>query len=252
MNYKNFIIILAISLLSHCSTPIKNSSKQFQSIERFNNKGFALVFSENLLNTKKVNKKLDNRSYLILQKNLKKNSNVKITNLLNNKSLIAKVKSSRSEYPNFYNSVVSQRIAEDLEIDSNEPYVEIFLISNNSSFVAKKTKTWEEEKEVAEKAPVDGITINDLNQVKAKVKKAKKKKFLYSIKIADFYYEKSAIQMIERIEKETSIKKFKILALSKTKFRVILGPFNDINSLKNSYNKTTILDFENLEIIRHD
>ena len=39
---------------------------------------------------------------------------------------------------------------------------------------------------------------------------------------------------------------------TKTNFRVILGPFNDINSLKNSYNKAAILDFENLEIIRHD
>ena len=58
--------------------------------------------------------------------------------------------------------------------------------------------------------------------------------------------------MIKRIKKETSIKKYKILSLSKTNFRVIVGPFNDINSLKNSYNKTSILDFENLEIIRHD
>ena len=58
--------------------------------------------------------------------------------------------------------------------------------------------------------------------------------------------------MIKRIRNETSIKNFKVLALSKTNFRVILGPFNDINSLKNSYNKAAILDFENLEIIRHD
>ena len=120
------------------------------------------------------------------------------------------------------------------------------------SFIAKKTKTWEEEKEVAEKAPVDGIVINDLNEIKIKKEKNKPRKFLYSIKIADFYYEKSAIEMIKRIKNETLIKKYKILSLSKTNFRVILGPFNDINSLKNSYNKASILNFENLEIIRHD
>ena len=58
--------------------------------------------------------------------------------------------------------------------------------------------------------------------------------------------------MVERIKNETSIKRYKVLSLSKTKFRVILGPFNDINSLKNSYNNALLLNFENLEIIHHD
>ena len=61
------------------------------------------------------------------------------------------------------NSVISKRIAEILELDLNEPYIEITLISKNSTFVAKKSKTFEEEKEVAEKAPVDGIKISNLN-----------------------------------------------------------------------------------------
>ena len=91
-----------------------------------------------------------------------------------------------------------------------------------------------------------------LNKVKVKKEKNKPQVFSYSIKIADFYYEKSALEMIKRIKNETQIKKYKILSLSKTNFRVILGPFSDINSLKNSYNKASILDFENLEIIRHD
>ena len=172
--------------------------------------------------------------------------------MLNNKTVIAKVLSNKVNYPFFYNSVISQRIAEDLNLDFNEPYISISLISNNSSFIAKKTKTWEEEKEVAEKAPVDGIVISDLNKVKVKKEKNKPQVFSYSIKIADFYYEKSALEMIKRIKNETQIKKYKILSLSKTNFRVILGPFSDINSLKNSYNKASILDFENLEIIRHD
>ena len=58
-------------------------------------------------------------------------------------------------------------------------YIEIILISKNSTFVAKKAKTFEEEKNVAEKAPVDGIQINDLNAKKIK-KKIKKKFFLFN------------------------------------------------------------------------
>ena len=239
-------------LLSNCSSGIKNNTVKLQIGEKFSNKGFTMIFNESLYKQNIINKKIDNRSYLIFQKNLKRNSHVKITNLLNNKSLIAKVKSNKSNYPHFFNSVITERISEDLEINLNEPYIEISLISNNSSFVAKKTKTWDEEREVAEKAPIDGIVINDLNNMNIKEKPDKSRKFSYSIKLADFYYKKSALQLVDRIKKETSLKKFTIEPLSETQFRVILGPFNDINSLKNSYNNTAVLNFENLEIIRND
>ena len=252
MNFNKYLIILSFFFLTNCSVTNYDTSKQFKVNDRFINKGFTLIYNEDLFQKKIVNKKIDNRSYLIFQKNLKKNSSVKITNLLNNKTVIAKVKSNKSDYPHFFNSVITQRIAKDLEINLNEPYVEISLISNNSSFIAKKTKTWEEEKEVAQKAPVDGIVINDLNNTQIKKVKKESVKFSYSIKIADFYYKKSALQMLDRIRNETSLKNFNIISLSKTKFRVILGPFNDINSLKNSYNKTTVLNFDNLEVIRND
>ena len=39
------------------------------------------------------------------------------------------------------------------------------LVSKNSTFVAKKAKMFEEERSVAEKAPVDGIQINDFNDL---------------------------------------------------------------------------------------
>ncbi len=99
-----------------------------------------MIFNRKYQESNEISKKIDNRSYLIFQRNLKKNSNVKITNLLNGKTLIAKVKSSKVNYPSFYNSVITERISEDLEINPSEPYVEITLISNNSSFVAKKNK----------------------------------------------------------------------------------------------------------------
>ena len=252
MNFNKYLIIFLILVPISCTKNANNITKDFSFTDRFTNKGFTLVFDDILFQENIIDKKMDDRSYFIFQRNLKKNSTVKITNLLNNKSVIAKVKSNKSNYPLFFNSVITKRISEDLEINQDEPYVEIALITNNSSFIAKKAKTWEEEKEVAEKAPIDGIVINDLNKTKVKKKVDKSNKFLYSIKIADFYYKKSAQQMVERIKNETSIKRYKVLSLSKTKFRVILGPFNDINSLKNSYNNALLLNFENLEIIHHD
>ena len=110
---------------------------------------------------------------------------------------------------------------------------------------------FEEERSVAEKAPVDGILINDLNKKKVQNNKIKNKKFSYSIKIADFYYKDSAKIMINRIKNKANLKKIKIIKLSETKYRVLLGPFNDIKSLKDSFEKMNFLDFENLEILKN-
>ena len=57
--------------------------------------------------------------------------------------------------------------------------------------------------------------------------------------------------MVSRIENETSIKDTKIKKLSQTKFRVLIGPFNDIKSLKDSFEKLKSLNFENLEIFKN-
>ena len=56
--------------------------------------------------------------------------------------------------------------------------------------------------------------------------------------------------MLNRIKSETYLKNIQIKEISKTKYRVLLGPFNDINSLKESFEKINSLYFENLEIIK--
>ena len=249
MNSK-FLLILFISIfLISCDQSLNTTSlkKNVKIEKKYSNLGFALVYNENL---KKI-KKIDERSLNIYHKSLKRKSIVKITNLKNKKSLIANVKSNRIKFSDFYNSIISPRIAEDLELDLTEPYIEITLISKNSSFIAKKTKTFEEEKKVAEKAPIDGIQISDLNFKKEKTKKIKKNVFSYSIKLADFYYKDSAQLVVDRINKETSLKNHKIIKLSKTKYRVLIGPFNDINSLKESFEKIKPLNFENIEILKN-
>ena len=57
--------------------------------------------------------------------------------------------------------------------------------------------------------------------------------------------------MISRIKNETNIKNSRIQQLSKTKFRVLIGPFNDIKSLKDNYEKLRPMNFENLEILNN-
>ena len=50
---------------------------------------------------------------------------------------------------------------------------------------------------------------------------------------------------------EASITNLKIITLSKTKYRVLIGPFNDIKSLKDSFEKMKSFNFENLEILKN-
>ena len=198
----------------------------FKIDKKYKNSGFALIYNDNL----KL-KKLDQRSLQVFHRSLKAKSKVKITNPTNKKSLIAEVKSNRIQFSNFYNAIISQRIAEELEINYGEPYIEIILISKDSTFIANKAKTFDEEKKVAQKAPIDGIQISDLNgSIEKKPKKKSYRNFSYSIKIADFYYKRSAKLMINRIKTETLIKNVKLIELSKTNYRVLLGPFNDIKS----------------------
>ena len=137
-----------------------------------------------------------------------------------------------------------------MEIDQKEPYVEIKELLENSLFVAKKSKTFDEEKKVAAKAPVEDIKIKNLSNSITENEKIVNKNFIYIIKIADFYFEKSAKDMILRIKNETIIKKVKINKISSTKFRVFLGPFKNLNSLKNEFDAINTLQFENIEIIK--
>ena len=249
MKYKFYINFVFFLLLLNCNQSSYNKAKKIDiSVESgYKNSGFALVYNDKLENIKK----LEPRSLDIYHKFLKKKSIVKITNPRNGKYLIAKVNSKRVKFSNFYNSILSLRIAEELELDLTEPFIEIVLLSKGSTFVAKKAKMFEEEKKVAEKAPVDGIKINDLNLKKVKKVKIKKKKFSYIIKVADFYYKESANLMAERIKDESLINNVDIVKLSETKYRVLIGPFNDIKSLRNSFEKMGLFNFENLEILNN-
>jgi len=252
MFYKNILILIFFLFLANCTTEnlIKNKKNKYF-INTYKNKGFALIYSEDLYKQKIISNKIDERSLIIFQKNLKINTKVKITNITNGKSMIGTV-GKKSTYPSFNNVVLSKRIAQELNLDINQPYVEIIEIFENSIFVAKKAKTYDEEKSVAIKAPVNDISINDLNVTTKKVKKNVNINFSYTIKIADFYFNDTALTMIDRIKTESPIRNPKVEKISNKKYRVYLGPFSNIYSLQKSYNDIRILEFDNLEIIKND
>ena len=248
---KNFLFFIFFLFVTNCVSENSTIKSNLIIKDSFTNKGFALIYNNKLYDEKIISNQLDERSLIIFQKNLKKNTQVKITNILNNKSLVAKV-GRKSNYPFFNNSVITNRIVKQLEIDIKEPYIEIKAVPEDSLFVAKKAKTFDEEKKVANKVPVNNISIDNLNKKKKNNKSRLNRKFSYIIKVADFYFNETALLMVNRINSETEINNSNVKKISNGNFRVYLGPYNNIYSLQKSYNNIKILNFENIEIIKND
>ena len=223
MKYKFILLYLFILLNSCTSYNSKEISSNYPILEKFTNSGFTLIFNNDLYKDKVITKKINERDLIIFQRNLKRGTAVKITNPFNEKTIIAKV-GDNAVYPNFNNSVVSIRIANELEIDINEPYIILEEIRDNALFIAKKSKTFDEEKKVADKAPVDSISINDLNEKIEKKIIIKKKNFSYIVKIADFYYKKTADEMAKRIKIELNLNTVGINKINENK--KIIGVVN--------------------------
>ena len=252
MLYKKLLTLCCFILLNNCTTATLTKNKDSISLDNpFINKGFGLIYDKTYYDKKIISKKINDRSLIIFQRNLKKDTIVKITNILNNKSIIGTV-GKNADYPLFNNAVLSLRIADEIDLNENEPYVEILEVLEDAIFVAKRAKTFEEEKKVADKAPVNNINISDLNTKQTNTKNGLSKKFSYEIKIADFYFNDTALLLVDRIIKETKIRDAKIKKINEKKYRVYAGPFNNINSLQKSFNDISILEFENIEIIKND
>ena len=251
MHYK-IIFFFCIFLLISCAEQSKkiNYTKKFNN---YSNKGFALIYDDKMYKNKLIDKKLNDRSLIIFNNFLKKETPVRITNLINGKYLVAKV-GNNSKYPVFYNSVISKRIANELALDITEPYVEIKTLNQNNSFIINEAKTFEEEKKVADKVPVEGIEISNISNNK-KTKKIKSKiksnnSFEYIIKIADLYFLDSAKILQNRLKIEYNIINVNIKKMSKNSYRIYKGPFKKLDSLKREYNDIIKLNFENIEIIK--
>ena len=250
MNCKFILFFLCIFLYSceNKSSKIKHTNN----FELYSNNGFALIYNDKLYKNRIVSKKIDERSLIVFNNKLRKDTVVKITNLLNGKDLIAKI-GKNSKYPIFYNSVISDRIAKDLDIDKYEPYIKIQTVISNNSFIINKAKTFDEEKKVANKAPVKNISIKNLGIVEKIDKKSDIKKisnFSYIIKFADLFFEDSAFLLKKRLNLEFNIKNVFIKKISDNKYRVYKGPYKNLESMKKEFNNIRNLNFENIEIIK--
>ena len=247
MKFNLNYIYLFVFLFS-CTQDMKIIKKPTKVIEStYSSKGFALIYEDSIFESNIVNKKLNNNQNYVLHSFLKNDTLISISNPFNSKSLTAKVRKTIN-YPSIYNIVITKKMADNLDLDIDNPYVEVFTIKKNDKFIAKEASIFEEEKNVANKAPVTTININDLSVSASKIE-VKKKKPMYIINIAEFYFLESAEMTKIRFEKEANLENVKIKKISTNKFKVYFGPFDSFASMKDTYLSLNELSFENLDII---
>ena len=236
-------------LLSACANYKIDKSAQKSERKYYSSNGFALVYEDVFYEQKVVNKKLDNEQIIVMHSLLKKNTPIKIINPENSKVIETKVY-KKANYPNIFNAIVSKKVALILELDLNNPYIEIIEIKKNKTFIAQKSNTFEEEKNVAEKAPVEEIKVDDLTNTENKNKKKIIKENNFILVINDFYYENSAINLRNELIKKANINNIFVKKINNNKYRLYVGPFKNFNTLKSTYISLNNLGFENLNVYK--
>ena len=245
----NTIVLLLIStiFLNSCADyktdrTLKKKEKQY-----YSSLGFALIYSDHHYLNKVVNKKIKSDDSVAMHNLLKINTPIKIINPDNSKFIETKIY-KRADYPKIFNVVISRKIASFLELDFNNPYVEIIEVKKNKTFVAKEGNIFEEEKNVIDKVPVDEIKINDLTLNKPKINKKLTKKNNFILVISDFYYMDSANNLKNELIKKININNISIKKINYNKYRLLVGPFESFNALKTTYISLNKLGFEDLNV----
>ena len=211
--------------------------------------GFVLIYEDILYDQKTVNKKLDNEDLSVMHNQLRMNTPIKIINPDNLKSIETKIY-KRGNYPKIFNMVISKKIASILELDMNNPFVEIIEVKKNKTFIAKEGNIFEEEINVANKAPVDEIEMDDLTINKQEIDKKTTKKGDFILVVSDFYYLDSANNLKNELVKKVLLSNISVKKINDKKYRLLVGPFKNFNALKTTYISLNNLGFEGLNIYR--
>ena len=245
MKFKLFLLLFFLSACTQTGS-YSEKSKVF-----FNSKGLAYIFNNEDYEKKIINKKFDNNLLQIAHNQLRPGTLIKIINLKTNDEIIIK-NTRRIKYPEFYKILITKKVANQINLTEELPFVEILEIKKNKSFVAKKTKIFKEEEKIHSNAPVETVKIDNISKDKSKNKSVKKliNEKIYII-IGDFYSKSSAEALIDRINKNLSnfdSNKLSLKMKNKNKIRLLSGPYRSINLMKNDYIQLKNFGFEELDI----
>jgi hypothetical protein len=245
MKFNTLILIFLITSCSNHYTNLENRKS-------YNSTGFAYVYNNQDYDNKIIKKKLNNDQMQISHKDLKIGSLLKLINPKTKDSLVLK-NTKKIEYPDFYKILITEPVAEKLNISKKLPLIEILELKKNKSFVAKKAIIYQEEKTISSKAPVTSVKIANIS--KKEPNKIVNNSNSIFILVASFYTREAANLLKRRIITEApnyDINKIIIKKKTIKEFEVLSGPYKSINLLKNDYINLKIFGFEELDIFIND
>ena len=126
--------------------------------------------------------------------------------------------------------------------------LEILETKKNKTFIAKESNIFDEEKKVAETAPVEDIQMDDLTKMKSTSKKKIYKKNSFVLVVSDFFYLNSANNLKTELVKKTKISNFLVKKINNNVYRLSVGPFKSFNALKSAYISLNNLGFDELNV----
>ena len=250
MNLRKIILtFICITASYSCADYRANEEIKKEEKHYYSSIGFALIYEDELFKQKVINKKINNEDIRVMHSQLKTNTPLKIINPVNSKVIETKIYKN-ANYPKIFNIVISKKIASILELDVNNPYVEVIEVKKNKIFIAKKANTFDEEKKVAENAPVDEITMDNLSKGELDIEKEILKETNFILVINDFYFEDSANNLKTELVEKTKMNNISIEKINNKKYRLFVGPFKNFNALKTTYISLNNLGFEIPNIYR--
>ena len=175
---------------------------------------------------------------------------IEVTNLNNGKSALVRV-NHREAFSSIKVVNLSEAVFKKLDMNQNGDLVKISLIDSNESFVLSKAYTYDEEKKVLE-APVSSVVVieKDINELSVNNTNINDIN-LYNkifINIASFAFKESA-QKIKTDLSNYNVRIFESRNLSgNTEYKVLIGPYSDVETLLIDLNDDTFKKYEDLSI----
>jgi len=180
----------------------------------------------------------------VIHRNIPSNSKVRITNLLNKKSIVVEV-DKNSNYKKEREIIIPNRYIDLLELNYNLPIVKIESLRSNKTFKADTAKIFDEEKKISQNVEIKNVDIIDLSKNNSSKKDNLNKLIIY---YGDYTFKNSALDMVSLLKKEIKNLNPNVIQVNK-KFRVKVATINDITEFDIFFSKIVNTKFDNYNII---
>jgi len=179
----------------------------------------------------------------VIHRNIAPNSKVKITNLLNKKSLVVEV-NKNSNFKKEREIIIPNKYMDLLDLNYNLPIVKIESLRTNKTFKADTAKIFDEEKKITQNVEIKNVDIIDLSKNNSSKNNNLNKLIIY---YGDFTFKNSALDMVSLLKKEIKNLNPTVIQVNK-KFRVKVTTINDISEFDIFFNKIVNTKFDNYNI----